>query len=86
MTDEQLAKLKDFAKSWQEKIELLEIDESSFLLEMTEKASRWDAAMRIVEQQAEDAALWFTDESASEAYLQQALRVLHSAIEGDLDG
>ena len=40
-------------------------------------------ARRIVEEQAEDEALWFTEASASEAYLQQALRRLQAAVEGD---
>lgn len=35
----------------------------------------------IVDQQAEDTGLWFETTTASEAYLQQALRLLHTAIE-----
>jgi len=36
----------------------------------------------IVDVQAEDPGLWFIDGTAPEAYLQQELRKLHSAIEG----
>lgn len=39
---------------------------------------------RIVNEQAEDDGLWFIAQTAAEAYLQQQLRRLHSAIEGDL--
>ena len=40
------------------------------------------AAIRaLVNQQAEDAGLWFMAEHCSEAYLQAALRKLHAAIE-----
>jgi hypothetical protein len=41
---------------------------------------------RIVDAQADDAALWAIpiDQRISEAYLQQELRKLHAAIEGDL--
>ena len=38
-------------------------------------------AQAIVDEQAEDEALWFIDVSAPEAYLQQALRRLHAAID-----
>jgi len=40
-----------------------------------------DKLMKIVNEQAEDFGLWFTAETASEAYLQRALRRLHAAIE-----
>ncbi len=36
----------------------------------------------IVKQQAEDDGIWFEAQTAPEAYLQQELRRLHSAIEG----
>ena len=39
----------------------------------------------ICAQQAEDEGLWFVAHTASEAYLQQELRKLHSAIEGKHD-
>ena len=38
-------------------------------------------ARGLVLEQAEDEALWFEAEYASEAYLQQALRDLHHALE-----
>jgi hypothetical protein len=37
----------------------------------------------LVSQQAEDEGLWFIAETAPEAYLQEALRKLHRAIEGE---
>jgi hypothetical protein len=43
---------------------------------------RHDAAQRVVAEQAEDAGLWFVATSATEAYLQRALRRLHAAVEG----
>lgn len=36
----------------------------------------------LVADQANDPGLWFVPQTASEAYLQQALRRLHAAIEG----
>lgn len=43
-----------------------------------------NAALRqLVAEQAEDDGLWFMAQTASEAYLQQALRTLHAVIEGD---
>ena len=36
----------------------------------------------LVNQQADDAGLWFEAQTAPEAYLQKALRQLHAAIEG----
>lgn len=38
--------------------------------------------LALVAQQAEDDGLWFRAETAAEAYVQQALRKLHEAIEG----
>jgi len=46
---------------------------------MTTKAQ--DALRRLIDQQAECEALWFAAKHASEAYLQQALRDLHSVAE-----
>lgn len=37
----------------------------------------------LVAEQAEDEGLWFNAQTASEAYLQQELRRIHAAIEGD---
>ncbi len=46
------------------------------------KTSQQLAALRqLVNQQAEDAGLWFMAHYASEAYLQEALRALHATIE-----
>lgn len=41
----------------------------------------WDQILGVVAYQAEDEGLWFVAQSASEAYLQQSLRLLHSTIE-----
>lgn len=41
------------------------------------------AARRIAAEQAEDDGLWFIAETASEAYLQAALRRLTAAVEGE---
>ena len=38
-------------------------------------------ALTMVNQQAEDEGLWFRAQTAPEAYLQQALRDLHTVIE-----
>jgi hypothetical protein len=40
------------------------------------------AARVVVAEQAEDEGLWFAAETAPERYLQQALRRLHAAVEG----
>ena len=42
-----------------------------------------DALRQIVDEQAEDEGLWFVAQTAPEAYLQQALRRLHAAVEGE---
>ena len=38
---------------------------------------------RVAANQAEDDGLWFVAQTASEAYLQQALRHIHALIEGE---
>ena len=40
-------------------------------------------AQQIVDEQAEDEGLWFRAQTAAEAYLQQELRRLHAAVEGE---
>lgn len=40
-------------------------------------------ALKLVQEQAEDEGLWFLDPLCSEAYLQEALRKLHRAVEED---
>ena len=42
-----------------------------------------NTAQQVVDEQAEDEALWFVAQTAPEAYLQQALRRLHAAVEGE---
>ncbi len=41
----------------------------------------WDDVIKIVDAQAEDESLWFDANYISEAFLQQALRRLHAAVE-----
>lgn len=41
-----------------------------------------EAPEDVVEEQAEDVGLWFVAETATEGYLQRALRRLHAAVEG----
>lgn len=47
------------------------------------KAEEEDPVKALVAEQAADEALWFKAQTAPEAYLQQALRALHAAIEGE---
>ena len=42
-----------------------------------------NTAQQVVDEQAEDEGLWFRAETAAEAYLQQELRRLHAAVEGE---
>jgi hypothetical protein len=44
-------------------------------------APLWDQLLAVVNYQAEDEGLWFVAHTVSEAYLQQALRLLHATIE-----
>lgn len=44
---------------------------------------RYQKALAIVAEQADDDGLWFVAETCAEAYLQKALRELHAAIEGE---
>lgn len=41
-----------------------------------------DAALAVVNEQANDAGLWFVPQTVTEDYLQRALRRLHEAVEG----
>ena len=43
-------------------------------------------ARELVDRQARDWGLWFVPETAAEAYLQQALRELHRAVEQETGG
>ena len=49
----------------------------------SEPRSNYTDALNLVNEQAEDDGLWFNAQYATEAYLQQALRELHAAIEGN---
>lgn len=48
----------------------------------SEAVKRIEAARAVIEEQTEDEGLWFVAKTAPEAYLQQELRRLHRAIEG----
>jgi hypothetical protein len=48
-----------------------------------ESAAHPAAIQAVVNEQAEDAGLWFQARTAPEGYLQAALRRLHRAIEGE---
>lgn len=54
---------------------------SSLLACVRERNSRIKEIQKLVDAQANDEGLWFYAESPSEAYLQKALRDLHTAIE-----
>lgn len=48
--------------------------------------NEWLALRDLVNEQADDAGLWFGAKAASEAYLQQELRRLHAAVEAAIPG
>lgn len=54
--------------------------------QLAESQARLSKAMALINEQAEDDGLWFRATTASEAYLQQSLRLLTDAIEGVSDG
>ena len=62
-----------------------ELDAETRACAAEERAHRLAAALQemctLVDRQAEDEGLWFMTKTTSEAYLQQALRRLHQAIE-----
>jgi molybdenum-dependent DNA-binding transcriptional regulator ModE len=43
----------------------------------------YDEARKVVQEQAEDEALWFKATTVAEAHLQRELRRLHAVIEGE---
>ena len=46
-----------------------------------EERLRWRAVRDVVAEQVQDGGVWFTAQTAAEAYLQQELRKLHAAVE-----
>ena len=50
--------------------------------EYMDEHARMEVARRLVDAQAADAGLWFQAQTAPEAYLQAALRMLHAVLEG----
>ena len=46
-----------------------------------EERQRWRAVRDVVAEQVQDGGVWFTAQTAAEAYLQQELRKLHAAVE-----
>ncbi len=47
------------------------------------KITKQELLKSLVDLQAEDEAIWFIADRASEAYLQEALRLLHAVIESN---
>ena len=72
----------EFDEFWQERRAYVEVEaarrERIAALEAESKAIKL-----LVAEQAEDDGLWFVARTAPEAYLQRALRQLHSVIEGE---
>lgn len=68
-------------------LELLRQQAARNLALFKELREYFDGLKRVVDRQAEDGALWAVDfggkTSIAEAYILQALRLLHSVIEGD---
>ncbi len=52
-------------------------------IQIADLEAQRDAIQQVVDEQAEDEGLWFRAQTAPEAYLQQALRRLHAAVEGE---
>lgn len=50
--------------------------------ELAAANAKIEKAMALINKQAEDDGLWFLTTTASEAYLQQSLRLLTDAVEG----
>lgn len=63
----------------------LEGEVSALKKQLIKSQARLSKAMTLINEQAEDEALWFQATTASEAYLQQSLRLLTDAVEGDSD-
>jgi len=59
------------------------IKEEDLLAHRDELLTYVDELKAVVDRQAEDDGLWFTAQTAPEAYLQQELRKLHAEIEGE---
>lgn len=50
---------------------------------MSTMLERYTKALELASEQAEDDALWSIPQTATEEYLQQALREMHGAVEGE---
>jgi len=95
LRDGQNSALKKLEAALKERAAALESEEESYA-QYLEAAKQLDEARAvgnearsvlcfaraIMDEQAEDEGLWFRAETATEAYLQHALRRLHAAIEG----
>lgn len=57
-------------------------DCESIVMRLVTSAQRLQEAVDVVNRQAEDEMIWFAGQTITEAYLQQALRYLHSVVEG----
>lgn len=51
-------------------------------IDSAELKKRFDTALALISEQAENQGIWFVAQTAPEAYLQQELRRLHEVIEG----
>ena len=58
-------------------------DEALLITALRAALAQPNPAQRVVDEQAEDEGLWFRAQTAAEAYLQQELRRLHAAVEGE---
>ena len=53
------------------------------MIDDAENIRRYDRAMIVADKQAENDALWFMPEYATEDYIQKQLRYLHAILEDD---
>ncbi len=68
--------------NWDEEYRRLNIEFRTLAAKLSSCAALNAAIKAVVDEQANDAGLWFIAETCTEAYLQQALRQLHVVIEG----
>ena len=61
----------------------LQMTKTTHALKIAAVKAQRDAIQQVVDEQAEDEGLWCRAETAAEAYLQQELRRLHAAVEGE---
>ena len=79
---QELAESQARVSSWQNAHQTREEEINLLQDKITELNTRLSKAMTLINEQAEDSGLWFQATTASEAYLQQSLRLLTDAVEG----